>query len=412
MRNKLDSLFSQSKGVCSVICVTYGMEVYMKLLHLGDLHLGKSLADFDLREDQEYMLNQLLQIIEEEGVDGVLICGDVYDKSVPSEGATKMLDYFLSSLARRNVHTYMISGNHDSDERLNYGRTLFESNNIFISTKFDGRLCKHTLKVGEEEADIYLLPFVKASQVRHFLPEVEIKSYDDAIRVIIDNTEIDNSRCNVILAHQFVVGDNEPVLSGSEGLGTQSVGLVEKVSYACFKDFNYVALGHIHSAQHIGRQEVRYSGSPLKYSLSEVNNEKSVPVITLNGKDKIDIKLVPVKPLRDMRHIKGKMKDLLDKANVVSTNDFIYATLTDEDFINDAMGIFQQIYPNTVKIDYDNSHTREIEQVDISKIAENRSFEDLIKDFYNQMYSCDISEEEMDIMRMVAREAGVLHETD
>lgn len=384
----------------------------MKLLHLGDLHLGKSLVDFDLREDQEYMLNQLLQIIDEQSVDAVLICGDVYDKSVPSEVATKMLDYFLSSLARRNVHTYMISGNHDSDERLNYGRTLFESNNIYISTKFEGSLCKYTLRVGEEEADIYLLPFVKASQVRHFLPEVEIKSYDDAIRAIINNTEIDNSRCNVILAHQFVVGSSEPMLGGSEGLGTQSVGLVEKVGYECFDDFDYVALGHIHSPQYIGREEVRYSGSPLKYSLSEVNNEKSVPVITLNGKGQIDINLVQVKPLRDMRHIKGKMKDLLDKANVASPNDFIYATLTDDDFINDAMGIFQQIYPNTVKIDYDNAHTREIEQVDISKIAENRSFEDLIKDFYSQMYSCDISEEEMDIMRIVAREAGVLHEAD
>lgn len=384
----------------------------MKLLHLGDLHLGKSLVDFDLREDQEYMLNQLLQIIDEQSVDAVLICGDVYDKSVPSEVATKMLDYFLSSLARRNVHTYMISGNHDSDERLNYGRTLFESNNIYISTKFEGSLCKHTLRVGEEEADIYLLPFVKASQVRHFIPDVEIQSYDDAIRAIINNTEIDNSKCNVILAHQFVVGSSEPMLGGSEGLGTQSVGLVEKVGYECFDDFDYVALGHIHSPQYIGREEVRYSGSPLKYSLSEVNNEKSVPVITLNGKGQIDINLVQVKPLRDMRHIKGKMKDLLDKANVASTNDFIYATLTDDDFINDAMGIFQQIYPNTVKIDYDNAHTREIEQVDISKIAENRSFEDLIKDFYSQMYSCDISEEEMDIMRIVAREAGVLHEAD
>ena len=204
----------------------------------------------------------------------------------------------------------------------------------------------------------------------------------------------------------------DPALGGSEGAGTQSVGLVEKIGYNCFDKFDYVALGHIHSPQRVGRDEVRYSGSPLKYSLSEVNNEKSVPVITISGKKDISIDLFPLKPMRNMRHIKGKMEDLLNKANVKSPEDFIYATLTDEDIINDAMGIFQQTYPNTVKIDYDNSHTREIEQVDISKIAHNKSFSELISDFYRLMYQCEISDEEMDIMRMVAREAGVIHEAD
>ena len=385
----------------------------MKLLHVGDLHLGKSLGDFDLTEDQEYLLNQLLEIVDSRSVDAVLIAGDVYDKAIPSEAATRMLDYFLSSLAKRNVYTYMISGNHDSDERLNYGSNLFETNHIFISTKYDGRLYKQTLKTGKEEADIYLLPFVKASQVRHYLPEAKIESYDDAVRAIFDKEEIDTSRCNILVAHQFVMGKSEdPELGGSESLGTQSVGLVEKIGYDCFDDFDYVALGHIHSPQQVGRKEVRYCGSPLKYSLSEVNNEKSVSLITVDAKKKVDVELVPIKPMRDLRHIKGNFKDLLAKSNVTAPEDFIYATLTDEEIINDAMGIFQQTYPHTVKIDYDNSHTREIEQVDISKIAENRSFEDLISDFYRQMYSCEISEEEMDIMRTVAREAGVLHEAD
>ena len=157
---------------------------------------------------------------------------------------------------------------------------------------------------------------------------------------------------------------------------------------------------------------MRYSGSPLKYSLSEVNNEKSVPIITLGGKGRVDIELVPVRPMRNMRHLKGRISDLLDPANVTAPEDFIYATLTDEEMISDAMGSFRQVYPNTVKIDYDNSHTREIEQVDISRIAENRSFDELISDFYRQMYSCEISEEEMDVMREAAREAGVLHEAD
>ena len=385
----------------------------MKLLHLGDLHLGKSLGDFDLTEDQEYLLNQLLEIVDKRSVDAVLIAGDVYDKAIPSEAATGMLDYFLSSLAKRNVYTYMISGNHDSDERLNYGSNLFEVNHIFISTKYEGSLYKQTLKKGEEEADIYLLPFVKASQVRHYLPEAKIESYDDAVRAVIDNEEIDDSKCNILVAHQFVMGKSEdPELGGSESLGTLSVGLVEKIGYDCFDGFDYVALGHIHSPQQVGRKEVRYSGSPLKYSLSEVNNEKSVSLITIDAEKKVDVELVPIKPKRDLRHIKGKLRDLLAESNVTAPDDYIYATLTDEEIINDAMGIFQQTYPHTVKIDYDNSHTREIEQVDISKIAENRSFEDLISDFYRQIYSCEITEEEMDIMRTVAREAGVLHEAD
>ena len=385
----------------------------MKMMHIGDLHLGKSLGDFDLKDDQEYILDQLLKIADEHSVDAVLIAGDVYDKAIPSEAATRMLDYFLSSLAERHIYTYMISGNHDSDERLNYGSDLFETNHIFISAKYEGKLYKNTFKGEKEEADIYLLPFVKASQVRHYLPEAKIENYDDAVRAIIDSADIDPSRCNVIVAHQFVTGKSEdPALSGSESLGTQSVGTVEKIGYNCFDIFDYAALGHIHSPQCVGREEVRYSGSPLKYSLSEVNNEKSVSLITLSGKGKVEIESVPLKPMRNMRHLRGKLKDLLDKANVTAPEDFIYATLTDEEFVNDAMGIFQQVYPNTVKIDYDNSHTREAEQVDISKIAENRSFADLISDFYRQMYSCEISDEEMEIMREVAREAGVLHETD
>ena len=385
----------------------------MKLLHLGDLHLGKSLGDFDLIEDQNYILNQILYLIDKESVDAVLIAGDVYDKSIPSEAATRLLDTFLNQLALRSVKTFMISGNHDSDDRLSYGSRLFVSNQIYISAIYDGHLDKYVINDGETEVNVYLLPFVKASQVKHYFPESEIATYEDAVRVIIDTADIDKKKCNVLVAHQFVAGKGEdPALGGSEGAGTQSVGLVEKIGYNLFNMFDYVALGHIHSPQKIGRDEVRYSGSPLKYSLSEVNNEKSVPIITISGKNDVSIDIVPLKPMRNMRHIKGKMEELLNKANVKAPEDFIYATLTDEDIINDAMGIFQQTYPNTVKIDYDNSNTRKIEQVDISKIAQNKSFSELISDFYRLMYKCEISEEEMDVMRMVAREAGVINETN
>ena len=385
----------------------------MKLMHLGDLHLGKSLGDFDLNEDQKYILDQILGIIDEREVDGILIAGDVYDRAVPSESATNLLDYFLKCLADKKVKTFMISGNHDSDDRLNYGSSLFAANHIYISAKFMGNLYRQTVIDEHGEADIYLLPFVKASQVRHFYPEEKIESYDDAVRTILAHAQIDPGKRNILVAHQFVAGKGaDPELGGSESAGTQSVGLVEKIGYDCFDGFDYVALGHIHSPQSVGRKEVRYSGSPLKYSLSEVGNDKSVPVITLGEKGDVDIELVKLRPMRDMRHLKGPIEKLLDRENITSPKDFIYATLTNEDIIDDAMGILQQVYPNTVKIDYDNSRTREIDRIDIANIAEQKSFDELIGDFYRKMYGCDISEEEMQVMKEAAKEAGVIDETD
>lgn len=385
----------------------------MKLMHLGDLHLGKSLGDFDLNEDQKYILDQILGIIDEREVDGILIAGDVYDRAVPSESATNLLDYFLKCLADKKVKTFMISGNHDSDDRLNYGSSLFAANHIYISAQFMGNLYRQTVIDEHGEADIYLLPFVKASQVRHFYPEEKIESYDDAVRTILAHAQIDPGKRNILVAHQFVAGKGaDPELGGSESAGTQSVGLVEKIGYDCFDGFDYVALGHIHSPQSVGRKEVRYSGSPLKYSLSEVGNDKSVPVITLGEKGDVDIELVKLRPMRDMRHLKGPIEKLLDRENITSPEDFIYATLTNEDIIDDAMGILQQVYPNTVKIDYDNSRTREIDRIDIANIADQKSFDELIGDFYRKMYGCDISEEEMQVMKEAAKEAGVIDETD
>ena len=307
----------------------------------------------------------------------------------------------------------MVSGNHDSDDRLNFGSALFVLNEIYISAVFDGTLHKQSFADQDTQIDIYMLPFVKASQVRHYYPDEDIENYEDAVQTIIRNTPIDKNKKNLLVAHQFVSGKGaDPAFAGSESIGTQSVGMVEKIGYDCFEGFDYVALGHIHSPQRVGRDEIRYAGSPLKYSLSEANNEKSVPLITVSAEERVKIELVPLKPMRDMRHIKGTIKELLDKKNIKAPEDFIYATLTEEDIINDAMGIFQQIYPNTVRIDYDNSHTREIEQVDISRIAENRSFPELIGDFYRLMYGCEITGEEMDVMRTAAREAGVINEAD
>ena len=385
----------------------------MKFLHLGDLHLGKSLGDFDLIKDQEFILRQLLEIIDREAINGVLIAGDVYDKSVPSEAATRLLNFFLEELAAREVSTIIISGNHDSDDRLNFGSGLFKHSHIYISAKYTGELDRWVIDDGKSMVNVYALPFVKASQVKHYFPEAGIETYEAAVEAVLATADIDLQAINILVAHQFVAGKSEdPALGGSEGAGTQSVGLVEKIGYDIFEKFDYVALGHIHSPQKIGRSTVRYSGSPLKYSLSEAHNDKSVPIITIEENKAVNVELVPLKPLRDMRHIRGKMSDLLHNNDISGRNDFIYVTLTDEDIINDAMGIFQQVYPNTVKIDYDNSRTRAAEQVDISQIAHNKSFTELIGDFYRLMYNCEISDEELDVMRMAAREAGIIDETN
>ena len=384
----------------------------MKIMHLGDLHIGKSLGDFDLYEDQRYILEQILNLIKEKSVDVLLIAGDVYDKAIPGEKSVQLLDYFLKRLVETGIKTYMISGNHDSDERLNFGSSLFESNNIYINSKFNGILKKYSLYDEFGELNIYLLPFVKASQVQHFFPEEKIDSYDMAVRTIIKHSDFDVGKRNILVAHQFVAGKDDPEIAGSEGLSVHNVGMVEKIGYGSLAEFDYVALGHIHSPQSVGLKHIRYSGSPLKYSLSEVNNNKSVPIITFKDKGEVLVEFAPLLPMRDIRHLRGNIKNLLDKKNISCENDFIYATLTNEDIVNDAMGIFREYYPNTVKIDYDNSHTKEIENVDITRITQNKTFDELIKDFYMQMYSCDMGEEELEIMKWAAKEAGVGNEAD
>lgn len=384
----------------------------MKIMHLGDLHIGKSLGDFDLYEDQKYILEQILNLIKEKSVDALLIAGDVYDKAIPGEKSVQLLDYFLKRLVETGIKTYMISGNHDSDERLNFGSSLFESNNIYINSKFNKILKKYSLYDEFGELNIYLLPFVKASQVQHFFPEEKIDSYDMAVRTIIKHSDFDVGKRNILVAHQFVAGKDDPEIAGSEGLSVHNVGMVEKIGYGSLAEFDYVALGHIHSPQSVGLKHIRYSGSPLKYSLSEVNNNKSVPIITFKDKGEVLVEFAPLIPMRDIRHLRGNIKNLLDKKNISMENDFIYATLTNEDIVNDAMGIFREYYPNTVKIDYDNSHTKEIENVDITRITQNKTFDELIKDFYMQMYSCDMGEEELEIMKWAAKEAGVGNEAD
>lgn len=382
----------------------------MVFLHLGDLHIGKSLGDFDLIDDQAFILDQLTCIAERNGADAVLIAGDIYDKSVPSEAAVSLFDRFLRTLSEKSIRAYIITGNHDSDERLNFGSSLFRSGGVFISAKYEGRLARETVEDESGPVNIWLLPFVKASQVRHFFPDEKIPDYDAAVRAVIAHSGLDPEQRNVLVAHQFVTGRADPVTGGSESAAVRNVGLVEKIDAGCFRDFDYVALGHIHSAQQVGRPEIRYAGSPLKYSLTET--EKYATIVRLGAKGDVEVTLEKLTPMRDLRHLRGKLGQLLAKENISAPEDFIYATLTDEEPVDNAMGIFQQYYPNTVAIDYDNAHTRGLTRPGPAEAEERRSFEELISDFYRLIYGCDMDEDELELMREAAREAGVTDETD
>lgn len=394
----------------------------MRFLHLADLHLGKTLGDFDLRDDQRYILKQILAVAVSKQVDAVLIAGDVFDKTVPSEGAVQILDEFIRALVKHHLQVYMISGNHDSDERLNFGSSLFEANDVHIAAKYQGELFHHVAEDAYGMVHIYQLPFVKASQVKRAFPDAKIETYEDAVREVLAHAEIDPAQRNILVAHQFVSGKGkDPTLGGSEGALTQHVGTVEKIGYDSFGAFCYVALGHIHSSQSVGREEVRYAGSPLKYSLSEAGSvkqipdgmcerggAKQVPIVTVDGEGQVTIELEKLVPMRDLVHIRGAFADIVKDENLIeNTQDFVYVTLTDEDVIPDGMRIMRQYYPNTIKLDYDNSRTRELAHVDVVQATQSRSYEDLIADFYKQMYGVEISEEEMNMMKDVAKEVGI-----
>ncbi|MGM9539744.1 exonuclease SbcCD subunit D [Anaerovibrio sp.] len=381
----------------------------MKLLHLGDLHIGRSLGDFDILADQRYILDEILGAVREHQVDAVLLAGDIYDRPVPSEGAVRLLDYFLSSLSELAVKVFMISGNHDSDERLNFGSRFFEARGIFIAARYQGELYHRCI----DGVNFYLLPFVKASQVKHFFPEEKIESYDQAVKVILRHGGIEPDACNVLVAHQFVAGGGlVPELAGSESAAVQNVGLVEQIGADNFDAFSYVALGHIHRPQQAGRKTVRYAGSPLKYSLGECHDAKSMPLVTIGSDGSAEVELLPLKPRRELRHLTGRLEQLLDRENLQDTDDYIYVTLTDEEPRDNAMGIIQSYYPHTVKLDYRNSRTLALEREDILPASELRSFEELAGDFYRLVYGQEISDEEMAVLKEIGAKAGVTDEAD
>ena len=371
----------------------------MRFLHLGDLHLGKSLGDFDLIGDQKYILDQMLAVIRERTVDAVLIAGDVYDKAIPSEAATNLLDYFLCRLAETGVKTFLISGNHDSDDRLNYGSRLFQDNQIFISSVFRGELEKYTVEDEQGEVDVYLLPFVKASQVRHYFPDAKIDSYDDAVRVIIEHAHLNLQKRNVIVAHQFVTG---ALRCEAEEL---QVGDVDQIPVELFDAFDYVALGHIHSPQKVGRETVRYCGSPLKYSFSEAGQEKSITIVELKEKGTVELRTIPLKPLHDLRKIRGTYLEVTAKTFYENSDrtDYLMVTLTDEEDVPDGMAKLRTIYPNLMRLEYDNKRTRSNAEVTAAERIEEKSELELFQEFYELQNNQSMTEQQKAFVKALLR---------
>ncbi len=383
----------------------------MRFLHLGDLHLGKIVNEISMIPDQAYMLDQILDLAKDRKADAVLIAGDIYDKSIPSEEAVKLLDGFLSRLANENIAVIAISGNHDSDERLHFGSSLFTYRNVFITGRYEGSIPCTDLQDEYGTVHFMSLPFVKASLVRHFYPDGDTDTYDAAVRTALAAADVNTAERNVLLAHQFVTSSGkDPETAGSENVMSDNVGTIEKVDVSAFDAFDYLALGHIHRPQRVGRDTARYAGSILKYSLSEIGHNKSVPLVTMKEKGNIEVELIPLKPLRDMRRIKGKLEDLVRPENITDPNDYIYAVLTDEETIPDAIGRLRTYYPNTMKLSYDNSHTRALENYDPGKITEKATFRELMTDFYQTVKGGEPTEEEWKILIETAGKAGVTDE--
>lgn len=380
----------------------------MKLMHLGDLHLGKHVHEFSMIEDQRYILKEIIQIAKEQSVDAVLIAGDLYDRSLPGEEAVILFDTFLTELADLGKSVFVISGNHDSEERLNFGSRLFRSNQIYITGKYKGEMEYIDLEDAYGPLHIWMMPYIKASRVAYYYPEEDTSSYEAAFRTALSKCDISSSERNVILLHQFVIGaSGDPQAAGSES-SLLSVGTIEKVSADCFDDFDYVAMGHIHTPQAVGRETCRYAGSPLKYSLNqrELNSQKSVTLITMEEKGKVIVESLPLKPLREIRRIYGKLEDLL--AHAADTEDYIYATLTDEIVPFDAMARLREVYPNTMKLDYDNEAYRALEILEEESGSAGKSFQELFFEFYHFIHGREPNEEEWEVLEEIAREAGVM----
>ena len=343
----------------------------MKLFHLSDLHIGKRVNEFSMIEDQKYILTQILYAADQEKPDGILISGDVYDRTIPTAEAVQVFDAFLTRLSEQKIPAFIISGNHDSAERLAFGSSLMGKSGIYFSKVYDGTVEKIPMQDAYGTVWIYLLPFLRPSTIRHALPEraEEVQSAADAVRIALEQTKIDEKERNVLLAHQFVTGAKR---CDAEEL---QVGDVDQIPAELFASFEYVALGHIHSPQKVGRETVRYCGAPLKYSFSEAGQEKSITVVELKEKGSVDLRTIPLKPLHDLRKIRGTYLEVTAKSFYENRDceDYLQVTLTDEEDVPDGMAKLRTIYPNLMRLEYDNKRTRSNAEVRAAERVEEKS---------------------------------------
>ena len=352
----------------------------MKLFHLSDLHIGKRVNEFSMIEDQKYILTQILYAADQEKPDGILISGDVYDRTIPTAEAVQVFDAFLTRLSEQKIPAFIISGNHDSAERLAFGSSLMGKSGIYFSKVYDGTVEKIPMQDAYGTVWIYLLPFLRPSTIRHALPEraEEVQSAADAVRIALEQTKIDEKERNVLLAHQFVTGAKR---CDAEEL---QVGDVDQIPVELFTSFEYVALGHIHSPQKVGRETVRYCGAPLKYSFSEAGQEKSITVVELKEKGSVDLRTIPLKPLHDLRKIRGTYLEVTAKSFYENRDceDYLQVTLTDEEDVPDGMAKLRTIYPNLMRLEYDNKRTRSNAEVRAAERVEEKSELELFQEFY------------------------------
>ena len=381
----------------------------MKFLHISDLHIGKRVNEFSMIEDQKYILRQIKEIALEKQVDAVMIAGDIYDKPVPSAEAVKLFDEMLTRLVSINLPIFVISGNHDSAERIGFGSDILSAAKVYMSRVYNGNLQKIELEDDYGKINVYLLPFIKPATVKNIYKEAEIKDYDDALEYVLSQEKIDETKRNVIVSHQFVTG---AMRSESEEV---SVGGLDNVSVENYEAFDYVALGHIHRAQQMGRESARYAGTLLKYSFSEEKHNKSMTIVDLKEKGNIEIKEIPVKPLHDLKTIKGKFSKITSEEfyKELKKEDYYRAVLTDEDDILNAIGKLKSIYPNLMSMEYDNTRTRSYSVVDNVETGETKSPLDYFEEFFEKQNGRKMSEKQRNYLLEILGEAREeSHETN
>ena len=368
----------------------------MKLIHLSDLHLGKRINEYSMLEDQEFILEKIIGIIDAEKPDGVIIAGDIYDKSIPPAEAVTLFDWFLSALASKKLHVFIISGNHDSAERIAFGSRIMDASGIHLSPVYDGKVPPITLSDKFGEVNFYLLPFVKPANVRRFYDNENIASYTDAIQCAVSHMSVNIEKRNVLVTHQFVT---DAIRSESEDV---SVGGTDNVNAAVFEPFDYVALGHLHRPQNCSSEKIRYCGTPLKYSFSEARDKKSVTIVELGAKGSLSVRETPLVPMRDMVEIKGKYNDIMQKSyyeNTTYQDDYTHITLTDEEDIVDAIGKIRTVYRNLMKLDYDNTRTRTTALIDGATDVETKSPLELFSDLYELQNNQPVSDEQKEFVQ-------------